>query len=449
MFRYAIREKASYLGSLKTSKKTSPSKLANCAAALRLVVETGVQKLKRKTLLAVIDHITHTLLGPEDELVEPLTVGYFKALVALLSPQAKVESLATFEAEGWHTLIDFTLEIIELFVEAESKDSGHSRASPAPPAQTFSLPTATPRPTGLSSTQRSSTYIQSSQLQDTLQCLLSLVSAANAPLSKLARDISATVLQVLKLRSAGHGTILQLAFAVLNELLAFAQTDDVALTNSLAVDIVPLIGYWCQAKTKAKEDALLSSVQVEMFKALYAIHMPIESLVRQGNKSLLIDIEELCDMFWSEYARREDRIQLQQDDLTYSTLPRHPHSFTTPLFSLRAHNVEAERRWAVLHCLSLLEAILWRASHSRQVLAEEDEEQPRKKRRTNTGSSRLRQKLGAPEPVQFAALQVIPFFVSCVQIDSTDAVDMLLSLITLTAHKTEKLSVWALIAAAR
>lgn len=447
MFRYCAEEKASYLKNLKTAKKTFPNLLLNCAGAVRRLVETGFVKLKRKTLVAVIDHITHTLPGPEDGLVEPLVVDYLKALVALLSSPAKVESLATVNAGDWDTLTVFILHIIDRCVDAEDKDSSHFRASPAPPAQTFSLPTATPGPTGRSSsTQHSNPYIQSSQLQDILQCLLSLVSVANTPLSKLGR-ISDTVLQVLKLRLAGHGTILQLTFAILNEILALSQTDDIKLANSLVIEMVPLIAYWWQAKTKAKEDALLSSVQVEMIKALYLIHMPLESLV-QGNQSLLIDVEELCDMFWSEYARREDRIQLKQDDLTYSTLPRHPHSCSINLFSLRAHNVDAERRWTVLHCLSLLEAILWRASRYRQVLAGDDEEQPRKKRRTNAGSSRLRQKLGAPEPVQFVALQMIPFFVSSIQINSTDVADILLSLITLTAHKSEKLSVWALIAAA-
>ncbi|PNH42528.1 hypothetical protein VD0004_g4798 [Verticillium dahliae] len=106
LFRCAITEKQSYYSGKKTTAASAATRLSKCAEALRLALNHGASKLKRKTVLAVIDHITQTLPGPDNnshEMVEPLLQNYIKAIVALLSHQANVEHLATFEGngEGW------------------------------------------------------------------------------------------------------------------------------------------------------------------------------------------------------------------------------------------------------------------------------------------------------------------------------------------------------------
>ncbi|KAG7116855.1 Serine/threonine-protein kinase TEL1 like [Verticillium longisporum] len=100
LFRCAITEKQSYYSGKKTTAASAATRLSKCAEALRLALNHGASKLKRKTVLAVIDHITQTLPGPDNnshEMVEPLLQNYIKAIVALLSHQANVEHLATFE----------------------------------------------------------------------------------------------------------------------------------------------------------------------------------------------------------------------------------------------------------------------------------------------------------------------------------------------------------------
>ncbi|KAK8872805.1 Serine/threonine-protein kinase TEL1 [Apiospora arundinis] len=450
LFRCALSEKQAYHGSKKTARSTAPAKLAKCAEALRVVVESGAGRLKRKTLVAIIDHITQTLPGPDEDPVEPLVHGYTKALMALLSHPTNVELLATYEAEGWYDCVDFSLQTIARSIDAGDTDSDPHRSSPAPTAQgTFSMASSTPRSTAGSSTQRGGNNLEKSRLHDLLNCLLFLISATNAPLQKRVKDISSIGIKVLKLPSSGVAASLQVAFSVINVALDYAQTDDIEHAGSIAVELVPLIGRWWQAKIASKDDALLNNLQVEMLKALYGMNMQLEGLIQKRDPTVVASVEDLCDTLWSAYTRRDSRSQLQQDDLSYSAVPRHQKSLATHVFSLRPHNVEAERRWAVVHTLSLMEATLWRASQLAQPRDEDEQDQPRKKRRMASGYSRIRQRLLSPDPdVQLAALQVIPFFVANVRITETFMVETLSSLANLAAHKSTNISVWAMIATA-
>ncbi|KAK8124784.1 Serine/threonine-protein kinase [Apiospora kogelbergensis] len=449
LFRCALSEKQAFYSSKKTARGTAPAKLAKCAEALRVVIEAGASRLKRKTLVAIIDHITQTLPGPDAELVEPLLQGYIKALMALLSHPTSVELLATYDAEGWYDCVDFSLQTIARYIDAGDTDSDPYRSSPAPTAQTFSMTFSTPRSTAGSSTQRSGNHLEKSRLHDLLNCLLSLISAANAPLQKRVKDISSVGIQVLKLPSSGVATSLQVAFSIINVALNYAQTDDVEQAESMVVELVPLIGHWWQAKIASKDDALLNNLQVEMLKALYTMHMQLEGLVQKNDPTIVASVEDLCDLLWSAYARRDSRSRLQQDDLSYSAVPRHQKSLVTHVFGIRPHNVEAERRWAVVHTLSLMEATLWRASQLAQPRDDDEQDRPRKKRRMASGYSRLRQRLLSPDlNVQLAALQVIPFFVADVRITEAFTIETLLLLANLTAHKNANISVWAMIATA-
>ncbi|KAF3355186.1 hypothetical protein VdG1_07050 [Verticillium dahliae VDG1] len=83
LFRCAITEKQSYYSGKKTTAASAATRLSKCAEALRLALNHGASKLKRKTVLAVIDHITQTLPGPDNnshEMVEPLLQNYDEML---------------------------------------------------------------------------------------------------------------------------------------------------------------------------------------------------------------------------------------------------------------------------------------------------------------------------------------------------------------------------------
>ncbi|KAF9877328.1 hypothetical protein CkaCkLH20_05028 [Colletotrichum karsti] len=128
LFRCALTEKQSYLGGKRTTAAAAGSRLSKCAEALRLAANHGASKLKRKTILAVIDHITQTLPGP-DEYLEPLLKDYVKSLIALLSHQSNGEHLATLGAEGWLACVDFCTEAISRYLENADRDSGSPESS--------------------------------------------------------------------------------------------------------------------------------------------------------------------------------------------------------------------------------------------------------------------------------------------------------------------------------
>ncbi|RYP92132.1 hypothetical protein DL770_001713 [Monosporascus sp. CRB-9-2] len=362
LFQCAVSEKSAYYSGKKTAKTTAATtaaRLVRCAEALRLAVEHGASKLRRKTLLAVVDHIIQTLPGPNEDFVQPLLQDYIKALVALLGHAPNVELLATYDSEGWFSCVDFTLRVIDQCVQAGESDSGPSRASPAPGTGRGQLSlTASILTSTASSSQRSGSRVYRTHLQDLVQCLVSLSHASNAPLVQRSAEISSAVLQILQLRSWGISPLHQLAFSVINALLVLTQTEDSMQASSLAIDLIPLISYWWQAKSASEDDALLSGVRNEMLNVLYNSHLQLEAIVKQGSDTSVLDhVESLADTLWSEYSRREDRAQLQQDDLAYSTFPKASSIFSLEAFSLRPFSIEAEKKWAVVQILALLEVL--------------------------------------------------------------------------------------------
>ncbi|KAI1841245.1 hypothetical protein JX266_012557 [Neoarthrinium moseri] len=451
LFRCAISERATYYSGKKGSSTASASRLAKCAEALRVVVEHGASRLKRKTIFALVDHIIQTLPASGDGYVQPLLTDYIKTLVALFSYPANTEVVSTKGAYTWLDCVDFIIQLMEWQLESGAVDSNPSRDSPAPgTAQTSSsLAVSTLRSTATSSAPRGSIRVQKNILNHLLECMYLLVSAANAPVLQRSKNITTVVLQCIRLRSLGLSSVLQLGFSILNLVLGTTHTEDTSQTSSLVGELLPLIRQWWQAKTTSQDNALLNSIQIEVLKVLVNIHLNVEHIIKLGDTHITAEIEDFCDMLWKEYSSRDPRAQLQQDDLSYSAIPQHAHALKTNIFSLRTYNLDAERRWAVVHILALFEGILWRQSKSKPAPSIEHDEQPRKRRRTAGMSSRLPQKLHmTSDNVQLTALQVIPFFVTNNQLPSEDISDLLSSLSSLVSHKNTKLAVWAMIAAA-
>ncbi|KAI8634758.1 phosphatidylinositol 3 [Xylariaceae sp. FL1651] len=451
IFRYTLSEKEAYYHG-KGSKSVVVGRLTKCAEALRLSVEHGAPIIKRKTFLAVVDHITEILPHSDDGLVPPLVSDYIKALATLLGYSANVELLATHNSDGWFTCVDFVIQIISQNTDSADRESRLSRASPAPSAGlSITLPVSTPRST-TASKRSSSDQSSRGHLSDLMECLSSLVSAPNAPLLQRSEAISAITLQVLQLRYLGLSQLQQLAFAVINAILVTTQTDDTAQASSLAIECLPLIIYWWQARTASKYDALLNVVRMEMLKVLYNIHLQLEFLTRRdGELSLFEDIENLSEILWNEYSKRDDKAQLRQDDLAYIVDYHTTNQFRIQSFTLRPFNIEGERQWAVVQILAILEGFMWKRARSSYANPTNDEhpEQPRKKQRKDEGFSRLRYKLRPIDRfMQFTALQMIPFFVSDIDITADEISDLLSILIGLVTNKNSKLSTWAMIACA-
>ncbi|KAK1987210.1 phosphatidylinositol 3 [Colletotrichum cereale] len=448
VFRCVISEKQSYFGGKRTTAAAAGARLAKCAEAVRLAVSHGATKLKRKTMLALVDHITQSLPGPgpghgDETYVEPLLKDYVKALVALLSHQPNVEHLATLGADGWLTCVDFCTDALERYLENADRDRDTgSRASPAP--GTASMGFSTSRSTNAS--QRIPGQIHRGTVQDLLHCVYLLVLPPNAPLRQRSRDLSKTLTQVLQVRHLGLSQVIQLSFASINVLLAGIQTDDISQASNLARDLVPLISHWWQART-VSQDEMLNSVRDEMLKTIFTVHLHLERLVCHGeNEAIQKDIEDLVESLWLEYSRRNLRSQLQLDDLTFvSRLP--DDYFRVSLFGLRVHNRDGERRWALVQNIAILERILWK-SH-KNARSQSPDEQPRKKRRTQGSRTRLQEKLQSPSSaVQRISLQLVPFLLGLGTFSSREAADIFADIAVFVGDKDTAVSSWAMLACA-
>ncbi|KAI2630503.1 phosphatidylinositol 3 [Xylaria nigripes] len=451
LFRFTLAEKEAYYHS-KGVKSIASARLTKCAEVFRLSVEHGASKIKRKTFSAVIDHIADILPHPDDGLVPPLVSDYVKALATLLGHGANAEILATHNSDGWFTCVDFVVEIISHYAGSDDRDIDTPRASPAPSAgSSMTLPFSTSRPLNSSKRNNGKEWSPRGHLSNLMECLSALVSAPNAPLLQRAKEIASVAFHLLQLRYLGLSQLHQLAFAVINALLVATQTDDTAQASSLAVECLPLIIYWWQARAASKYDALLNAVRIEMLKVLYNIHLQLKFMARQNCEATLFeDIENLLEVLWSEYSKRDDRAQLQQDDLAYVVGHVPTHYFRTQSFVLRSFNIEGERQWAVVQVLAMLEGILCMRGQSLRTDGEyENSEQPRKKPRKDAGIDRLRHKLRSIDhSMQFTTLQMIPFFVSDVDITAEETCELLSILLGFVANQNSRLSTWAMIACA-
>ncbi|KAJ9155108.1 Serine/threonine-protein kinase Tel1 [Pleurostoma richardsiae] len=455
LFHATLTEKKNFLSG-KSLKNVNASRLSKCAEALRITVTHGASRIKRKTARAVIDHITETLPGRDDEFLEPLAQDYIKAFVSLLAYPVNVEGLAVSDGEGWLLCVDFCLGALSCYSDTTDRDSGLlSRASPAPgTAQTLSG-----HSTGRSNTlltPRSSGEARWTTIEALVRCLLALVSAPNAPFLKRSKQISNGVIQTLQRSQAPQQQsrqgkaigLHQAAFATLNCILFQTIGDDLALGGSLAKELVPLLTHWWQPRSSVNNDAM-SYVRDEMLRTIYGIHLYVASLSKDvTDGSVLSDVEELLEALWYEYAQRDDRSRLQLDDLTFSSLALPSDYFVTKLFALRPYHVAAERKWALIEVIAMLEGILRNASDNRRQSVE-DQEQPRKKRRLAVKTSRLHQKLLSKDRgVKLGAIQVVPFLVTQSKPSSDDIDEIIDDLLTFISDKQGIESSWAMIACA-
>lgn len=446
-----MAEKKSYLSS-KGPKNISSSRLAKCAEALRVAVTHGASKIKRQTARAVIDHITQTLPDKDQGLFEAFASDYIKALVAVLGHSANVEGLAIQDGEVWEKCVDFCIEAINNIVDNGELDLSHfaaSRASPAPGSgQALSTPYSTGRSIS-SSAHRTAVQNHRSGLQSLVQCLLCLVSASNASLMSRAKTIADAVVQVLKLRQLNLSALHQLAFATLNCILSQTIGDDLSLGRVLTRELVPLLSHWWQPRALAY-DEMLFSVRDEILRTLYGLHLYVDSLISSSEDSFRSDVEELLEDLWLEYSKRDERTRLQLDDITFSSIVSPPDYFSTTLFGLRPSHQAAERRWAVLEVIALLEDIVSRRSLQHQERSDSDDEQPRKRRRMAVDVNRMRQKMLLKDGgIRLTTIQVIPFLLSAAEQSLDRLSDTIEHLTPLIGDKHGPLSSWAMIACAR
>lgn len=455
LFQCTLLEKQNYFSAKKGSKAASSTRLENCAKALKVVVSHGAAKIKRKTARALVDHITQVLPGPDDDFVAPLLQDYTRAFIALLEHPANVENFAVLNGELWFSCVDFCILAVSRFLETGDRGSASlSRASPVPgTAQTaLSLAFSSGR-SGSSPAHRlqgqASGQIGSVEATHYLTCLNMLLSTSHAAVQERAGEIADLGLKVLEMRQVKLGTLQQIAFACINNLLGHMSTDNIGLGKRMARDLVPLISHWWPPQ---KRDAMTNTIRDEILKTMYAIHLFLDNLTRESAEDLsLKELEDLLDVLWSEYSKREDRGRLLVDDLAFtrSMLPAdHPR---TGVFVLRPYNQAAEQNWALMEIMAILEALYSRNSKRETSRhGAEADQQPRKRQRTVDDARGIMKNITSLDPgMRLTALQLLPFILQQKQFSAEEVAETLDVLSSLISDKQPLVSSWAMLACAR
>ena len=410
--------------------------------------------MKTKTVEAIVDHITQTLLKADGNFCEPLTQDYLKALSSVFEPKANVERL---KPSTWSEVVDFCLRGISRFSEDGNGETlALSLRSPGVESRHVSGPLTMSANAGSRGNAKPD-GISRQSVEDLLNTLLSLVSAPNAPLLQSSEEITTGVIQFLHSQGSAVSILHQLAFSILNAVLSFIREDRSSLVYSAAEEIIPLISRFWQGKNLAK-DEMLNSVRDEMLILLFTVNLHLErGIMNAESVELASSVEDLLDVMRAEYARRLDRDPLHIEDLDmidFGTTAVEPAPFRLHVFRLRQHNSRAERNWANLQIIGILERLVSLAEQQRKVAANltdnDEDKHPRKRQRTGRDSDRLFRPLKAKDnQLRLGALQTLPFVVENCELSAADLAELLGQLATCASEKEGRIASWALLGIAR
>ncbi len=420
-----------------------------------MVVESGATKLKIKTVEAIAEHITQTLPNADSGYCKPLVQHYLEALSTLFKHPANVEHL---KSSIWFDIVDFFLEGINQYLaDNDGGPSGISRSFSGLGANHLSG-SGVKSITSSRQTQNSQRSLTRHNVEDLFQILVLFVSASNAPLPERYSMVADTTMRFLQSQGSNASQVHQRAFSILNAVLSFTRLDHVSHAQSVAQEAIPVISRFWQGKAVAK-DEMLNSVRDEMLILLFNVHLHLESSIMEDKASeFLLKVEDLLEILKADYSRRPDRDQLQLDDLEMSDFgaePRNDTPFCLRIFKLRPHSHRAERNWAHLQVIGMLERLVglghrWRGLATADDQDRETDKHPRKRQRALQPSDHLLDPVRSDdERMKMAALQTLPFVLQSCQLPESFLVELLATLQTCAGDKRGNIGSWALLAIAR
>ena len=416
------------------------------------MVEVGVTKLRRKTVKALLDHITQTLPAADGAYLEPLSFQYFKTLRTILEFPSHPEHLA---AEEWHELADFCLQATKdlVLTPSESIASSFDDDESSTLSRTRLNRSIAPSIRSASVLGRPNSHASRSQLasqltvpaEDVVPCLKCLVSTSNGPMLEKVQIIVETLLGFL-LSSTHKDHVQQLAFETMNTILSRICTSDVALTLRSIEGLVPIIRRnWSTKSPTLREHMLVPLVLGNPY---------LPHLNFRDSKDQSVDLLELLDVMREEYCRRHDREQLQIDDLDLAEdFGQHPKENVLSLgaFRLRFGALRAEASWSLIFVTASISSTLYRRGQDTVEFA--DGAGPRratKRRKREDPISTLFQRVKmSPLSDKVHALQVLCFVLEIVQFEAVALRAHIELILTHVSDKNSPLCSWSMLAIAR
>ncbi|PYI08977.1 ataxia telangiectasia mutated [Aspergillus sclerotiicarbonarius CBS 121057] len=306
LFRFVSVEKS--LFSRSNSKGASAARLSTCASVLRTAVDVFLRNLRTKSVRALVDHITDTLLAPgSDSLFELLGVDYAKCLVTLLRYPPHLEHLASGE---WDKVMDFCLKGINAKnyeLSPTSSRSGHASfldeylsagGRSSTPLRITPIPTASEKSKG-----------DTSAVTEAVVCIQLLTGSPNAPIQEAAERVLhglAKFVGSTAIAGSGH----QAAFASINTVIMKVLFDQSELARTSLLDLIPVIRrLWTTKLMGLKDEMLVTAMLCAVVLTDAARREPSELISRL--------IEDLLDTLHTEYLKRPEKEVLQLDELTF------------------------------------------------------------------------------------------------------------------------------------
>ena len=357
-------------------------------------MELGVAKVTSKTANALIDHIVDTLPVVEDAYCQPLTDDYIKILKTILEHPAHVEHLRD---RKWRSLADFLIQGLSRYaLEEESPSSGTNTGM-------LSQHSRNGRAISFRTSQSSGTRTARRELgksaEDLFSCLDLLTSATNAPVMSKATLILDFVICFLN-STLSSGSLHQIAFNCLNNILARTVTEDSKLAQRAVIEIIPAIRRLWSSKNLLLRD--------EMLITLVLSKDVIEALPNTSpGDDVASSLSNLSETVAAEYSRRNERDVLQLDEILF-TSERKQQVMSLDNFCARAEHTRGTFSWATLSVTAFL-ALTVERFHQIAHKGKANETSSKRRKLENSVDDVFCQSLSASPMKKLCALQTIPF----------------------------------------
>ncbi|MCJ1418869.1 Serine/threonine-protein kinase tel1 [Xylographa parallela] len=445
LFRLTLSEKSNSAKSSGRTKSQSDGRLSACASLLRLAVKIGVRTIRKKTVRALIDHITQTLPSSEDQYHEPLLGDYVKALRIILEYQPHLEHLSKKECHG---LMDFCSDGIRFAISSgETNTNLSSLANRSAPfsrsvtSSTMGSSLGQARKLGFGTHTDGDTV---KILDDFVFCLSCLLRTTNATIQENAGVVAEVLLALLQAPATGSAH--QATFVSLNLILIRCVTEDIELVQHTLKCAIPHIRRLWQTKSAGLKEEMLITL-------IYGANLMSSLLSMEEHHECRNDLQSLLDICTAEYVKRAEKDQLQLDDLDLtltSSQLKHHGLLSLPTIRLRLGTPRSEWAWASLHVMTTIFCALYGLSYlPSSELPVDKIATPQKRRKIANRLDVLLSSLSSSSPQDcLLALKLLIFVMDSINLDQNKILQIIEALSPCLSSDNPMKANWSMVAMA-
>jgi serine-protein kinase ATM len=395
-------------------KAASRTKLLEYSSALRTITEVCSNKLRYKTVKALVDHI-HKILSTDNDL-EPLRADYIRSLSNILEYQPHVEHLQN----DWHALLTFCLESLSNHFIKESESDGRLTSG----TSTFFT---------TSSDRHKRSAETTAEIEALLTCIKHLCRPPSSPVQFKAVDL--TSILVAYFQTTQDKAKQSVAMQILNSLIERLAYENLEWTRMTVKAMVPiLVDLWALRTASLCDEILVF---------LTHAHLHIASLLKDST-TVKESAQQLLETMKDDYASRDVREQLQFEAVLLDKhSPEFPCLVNPKAFQLCQGQVLFESSWATVFFISYLSAQL---DANQSAEADANARDARKRRKVSTHLSNTLQSIASgSSSAQITTLQILSFTITLRPLSTDRIGDIMDKLIPLISGMATTSLSWALL----